>query len=254
MGDRAFGYHDNGADLVRIDAGAVIPLKSPTPNVIGLGTDATEPDRLRLAGADGSLWESTEAGASFSPLDPAPVAPLTYRFAFDPRDLDHILFGSASIGAWVSFDGGKQWTQATGLSPSGKANAFEVVVSPIDSNVVWSQGIDLDENLPNAPNGGRHIFRSEDGGKTFLRVVDHEPGVVTLTNGVLMAPSPGDANVMYFVFGTYYGDYGTDLFRYDAGTKQLTKTHNAYDDVSSIAFSPAAPGLLYLGLTQEQIL
>jgi hypothetical protein len=57
--------------------------------------------------------------------------------------------------------------------------------------------------------------------------------------------------VLYFVFGSYFNDYGTDLYRYDHVIGQVTKTHNAYDEVSAIVASPADPNLLYLGLTVE---
>ena len=65
--------------------------------------------------------------------------------------------------------------------------------------------------------------------------------------------SPADANVVYFEFGTYFQAYGTDIFKFDAAGKNLTQTHNAYDDVSAIAFSPADAKLLYFGITSEQI-
>ena len=71
---------------------------------------------------------------------------------------------------------------------------------------------------------------------------------VTLINGPTMAAHPTDPNVLYFVFGTYYADYGTDLFRYDASTKTLTMTHNRHHDVNAIAFAPGDPDIMYLGL------
>ena len=255
VGDRAWGFQDNDAALVRIDAGTATQLKEPVPNVIGFGADPKNADRARLGGSDGTLWETTDAGVTWSPVGSKPSTGgnlLAYRFGFDPQDLDHVLFGAATIGAWVTFDGGKLWKKSTGLS-TGNANAFEVIVSPIDSNVVWAEGIDMVENLANAKSEGRHIYLSTDGGQSFTKVVDHDPGTVTLTNGVLLAPSPADANVVYFEFGTYFQAYGTDIFKFDAAGKNLTQTHNAYDDVSAIAFSPADAKLLYFGITSEQI-
>lgn len=253
IGDRAYAYQDNDKPLARIDGTTVTTLKSPV-DVIGLAADPTDGDRARLGGSDATLWETTNGGQTWDPIGvPASQSSLllAYRFAFDPNDLDHVLFGSASDGAFVSMDGGKSWTKSTGLSPSGKANAFEVVVSPVDSQVAWAEGIDLDENLANVPNEGRHIFRSDDGGLTFERMVEHKAGQVTLTNGLPLVPHPTEKDVVYFEFGTDYAAYGTDLFKWD-GTK-LTMTHNAYDDMLAIAFSPADPSLLYLGITQVQV-
>jgi hypothetical protein len=253
IGDRAYAFQDNDKPLVRIDGTTVTTLKSPV-DVIGMATDPSEPDRARVGGSDATVWETTNAGESWTKIGVPAITStllLAYRFAFDPKNLDHILFGSATDGAFVSTDGAQSWTKSTGLAPSGKANAFEVLVSPVDSEVAWAEGIDLDENLANAPNEGRHIFRSNDGGLSFERVIDHVPGQVTLTNGLPLVAHPTDKEIIYFEFGASYGGYGTDLFKWDGTT--LKKTHNDYDDMHAIAFSPADPNLLYLGITQEQI-
>ena len=55
-----------------------------------------------------------------------------------------------------------------------------------------------------------------------------------------------------YLFGTFFQGYGTDLFRYDASTATLTKTHNDYDGIDAIAFSPVRPNLMYLGLEVER--
>ena len=151
-------------------------------------------------------------------------------------NLDHIVAGTASSGALVSVDGGRTWSRST----IDGDNIFEVIVSPADSNVVWAQGIDFaDEN--------RHIYRSTDGGATFTTVVDAGNGVF-MVNGSLLAPHPTNRDVLYFVFGTCFQGYGTDLYRYDAARRVLTMTHNSADDIDVIAFSPAGPNLMYLGL------
>jgi hypothetical protein len=61
-------------------------------------------------------------------------------------------------------------------------------------------------------------------------------------------------DVMYFVYGTAYQDYGTDLFRYDLLLDELGVTHtDELDGINSIEFSPAEPTLLYLGLESEDV-
>jgi hypothetical protein len=201
------------------------------------------------------VWESTAAGEGrWSQIGPAPVAePLTYRVSFDPSDLDHVVAGFATEGAFASDDGGATWTKATGLTKGDRgANVFNFAVSPADGRVVWAEGIDLAESLANVPSEGRHIYRSKDGGRTFKRVLSQNRKI-TLVNGAVMAAHPTNPNVLYFVFGTYFQNYGTDVFRYDARKKKVTRTHNGYDDVSSIAFNPADPSVMYFGLTTEEI-
>jgi hypothetical protein len=251
VGERAYAYDDNYKPLVRIDGTTITPLKSPA-DVIGMQAHPTDPDRVRIGGSDAQVWDSTDGGATWDPIGvPASTSNLllSYRFVFDPQNLDHILFGSATDGAVVSMDGGASWIKSTGLSPSGKANAFEIAISPVDPNVVWLEGIDLDENLANATNEGRHIWRSDDAGLSFTRVVEHDAANnLTLTNGCPLVPHPTNKNVVYFEFGTYFSGYGTDIYKYD-GTG-VTKTHNAYNDILAFAFNPSDPSLMYLGITQ----
>lgn len=81
-------------------------------------------------------------------------------------------------------------------------------------------------------------------------MVDEGPGV-KLINGPLLVAHPTDADVLYFVFGTHFQGYGTDLFRFDAATRTLTLTHNGYDDINAITFAPADPRVMYLGISEE---
>jgi hypothetical protein len=87
---------------------------------------------------------------------------------------------------------------------------------------------------------------------TYAPVVDQSADV-TLINGPTMAAHPTNANVLYFTFGTSFSGYGTDLYRFDTATSQVTKTHNAYHGIDAFAFNPAAPSVMYLGLVKEQI-
>ncbi len=244
LGGRAYAWSDNGAAFYRIDGAGVHALSTPAPNIVGVGVDPKNGLHLRIGDATGTLHDSTDGGETWAKQG-APIAPggfLGYRFAFDPGDLDHVLFGQSSDGSWVSFDGGAHWAASAGLGALG-ANAFAIAVSPADGNVVWLEGLELGPDI-------RHVYRSGDGGATFEAVITESPEI-DLINGNLLAPHATEADVLYFVFGTGYADYGTDIFRYDHATGQVTKTHNAYDEVSAIVASPADPSVLYLGLTVE---
>jgi hypothetical protein len=263
-GGRAYGFVDNDVKLIRVDAAGdspIITILAPphiggSTSVIGLGVDQGDPTgaHLRLGDSNGQLWESTDAGESWDFIGVPAVEPgkiLGYRIAFDPADLDHALFGEAGGGAHVTIDGGATWVSSTGLSatPDGRANAFQLAVSPADPNVVWAQGIDLADL---DPEHARQMFRSTDGGFTFTSLF-HETPEVTLVNGPTMAPHPTDADILYFVFGTNYANEGTWIYRYDDSTGQVTRQHNTYHDVFAITFLPGDPSVMYLGLTIEQI-
>lgn len=252
-GGIAYGFQDNSSPLYRVQGTRITKLTVPVDNLLGLGVDPAKGTHLRIGDAVGGLWDSTDAGVTWMPIGvQAPVAsrPLVYRYAFDPKALDHVLVGSAVSGAHVSTDGGMIWKTSTGLG-AHSVNVFSIVISPKDGNVVWAQGIDLDHSS-DPGSSGRTIWRSTDGGLSFTAVVTQTLEVI-LRNQVLLAAHPTDPNVLYFVFGTYFQGYGTDLYRYDHSTGKVTKTHNDYNDVSALAFSPSDPKVMYLGLTSDAV-
>src|SRR5205085_6295489 len=209
--------------LWRYDGNMFVRLKEPGV-MTGVGVDANDGAHLR-AGADNAIWESRDAGDTWTRIGTLTVpAPIVYRTAFDPANLDHIVVGAALSGASVSFDGGRTWSGS-----SERRNVFNIVIAPSNGDVVWTMGIDLADS-------SKHIYRSTDGGRTFRAVVDQKEEV-TLVNGPVMAVHPRDANILYFVFGTSFQNYGTDLFRFDASSGALTVAHNDFDDIDAIAFS-----------------
>jgi hypothetical protein len=250
-GGRAYAFQDNSTPLYRIDGTTITKLTLPGNEVLGLGVDPADGSHLRVGDGTGALWDSTDAGDTWLPVGvAAPANGMVYRHSFDPNSIDHILVGTAVNGSFVSTDGGGTWVKSTGLA-AGNVNVFSIVVSPADGNVVWAQGIDL-EKTSEPVASGRRIWRSTDGGVTFTEVVK-QTAQITIRNQELLAPHPVDTNVLYFVFGTYFQGYGTDIYKYDQTTGMVTITHNQYNDVNAVAFSPANPSVMYLGLTSDAV-
>jgi hypothetical protein len=253
-GDRAWAWSDNRPDLVRLDGTSMTQLQAPVGSIIGFGSDRSNGAVARLGGNDGSLWETTDAGEGrWTYLGTAPTGqfPLVYRAAFDPADLGHAIVGMVG-GAQVTFDGGRNWTAAQGFSSTGDGpvNVFNAVIAEANGNVVWAMALDIAELDGGAPSGGRHIYRSVDGGLHFVPVVDASADV-TIINGPTMAAPPNSADVLYFTFGSRFAGYGTDLYKFDATTGQVTKTHNDNHRMPAIEFNPADPSVLYLGIGHE---
>ncbi len=240
-GGRAFAWSDNRDFFLRYDSRGATQLKPPG-SFVGVGTDRTNGDHLRAGDSTGVLWESSDAGDSWQQLSrlPPEARSLIYRFSFDPHNLDHVIAGTAVSGAFVTFDAGKNWSR-TSLAEG--FNVMNFAISPVDANVVWAMAVDLSSSV-------HAIYCSADGGRTFARVLAEAAGV-TIINGPVMAAHPVDARFLYFVFGTSFQAYGTDLYRVDA-SGDVRVNHNSYDGVDAIAFSPLDPSLMYLGLATEK--
>lgn len=253
-GGFAYAWYENEPTLWRVRGARLGQFAVPGDGgPIGVGVDSSDGRRLRVASGEGGVYESLDGGESWTRRGTVPgaSASLLYRAAFDPRDLDHILIGTANRGVLASHDGGRSWSPARGLSAAGgPVNVFEVVFAG-SGKIAWAMGIDLDQNDAGAPSQGRHLYRSGDGGRSFAPVVDQDR-TITLRNGPVMAPDPADPDGLYFIFGTFFSDYGTDLFRYDHRSRRVVRRHSAYDDFGALAFDPAAPDVVYVGVISER--
>jgi len=242
-----WGYASNGRSVMRIE-GDVVDVHTVDQPALGIGADPADP-LTALVGGPNDLSVTTDGGATWSTLAGPGVT--AYAWAFDPADVGRIVVGTMSDGAWYTHDRGRTWAHATGLG-SGNTNIFTVTWSAADPDVVWAEGLDVDEMDSGAANQGRHVWRSGDGGATFTSVVEQTVDVV-LTNGFASATPPDDADAFYFTFGTSFGGEGTHLYRYDHAAGVVTSTHSDWSGASALAFSPVTPGLLYVAVVKEQV-
>ncbi|MFC5835925.1 WD40/YVTN/BNR-like repeat-containing protein [Nonomuraea insulae] len=251
-GGRAYAWDGDG-NLSLVTPHGITQLTSPADEVAGLTTDLLSGDRLRVADGNGQLHDSRDGGRTWQavgvPAFPQGELLMVYTAAFDPYNRNHVVMGAATEGARVTYDGGRTWRSSTGLGGS-RVNVFSATISPAAPNVVYAMGLNLEETDANAPSGGRHIYRSLDGGHRFTPVVDQGDGI-TIPNGPLLAAHPKDPGVLYFVWGTGWSGIGTDIYRYDSRRNRVTTNHNAYDRVTSIAFNPANSKVMYLGVAEE---
>lgn len=251
----AYLWDQNGPSLYRVRGGQVTALPPVADTGVGVAALAVNrllPWHVRVVLGDGTVRDSVDAGASFRTVAAPPRPDLwVYSASIDPVNPNHISIGTMGEGVYTTWLGGARWTQARLGEPGARVNAFSVAVSPANPLVVWAQGLNQTENDAHVPSEGRHIYRSTDGGHTFSVAVDHVPGEVTLVNGALLAPHPADAGVLYFVFGTSFANYGTDLFRVDTRRGTLSVAHNDHDGIKSISFNPRDASVLYLGFAAE---
>ncbi|HMR76890.1 MAG TPA: hypothetical protein PKD61_17345, partial [Polyangiaceae bacterium] len=253
-GGRAYGYQMNASPMYLVKGQAIQVLKGPSGSIIGMGVSPTDGAWLRVADNDGQLWDSKDEGASFQKIgSPAPKK-CFYTVAFDPNDIDHAVCGTITDGTFTTFDGGKLWVEASG--DATYANAFSIAVSPVDGGVVWVEGFQLGwHNGQQIGPEGRRIWKSTDGGKTFIVALEAEKTTAKLFNGNLLAPDPVDPAALYFTFGTPpVGGLTSEsfLYRLDATGKVSEQRQGGIDSYDAIVFSPASPKTIYLAVSSER--
>ncbi len=239
-GDAAYVHGVNDQPIFRVKGTSVSVVAGPTVGNGVTALDATS-DRLRVVAGDGQLYDSADDGVTWRRIGVRPAQDLfVYDAVIDPVNPDHVVLGVMSDGVHTTFDGGRTWIRA---APIERVNAFSLAISPVNPSIVWLEGYARDE-------GTRYIWQSDDGGRKFRTVLGQSRA--TLINGNRMWPSPVDPDLLYFSYGTSFAGYGADLYRFRPSTGELTKQHNQYDGIPGLAFNPADPTLLYLGLAEER--
>lgn len=240
----AYGYVDNRQAVFSV--GDSVETHATEWTVIGLTPTGAAGHFRVVDGVHAQLQETEDGGATWTRVGgPAfdDSLGISYRGVFAPDDPDHVLIGAAVSGVRLTRDGGATWTVPSGLPRP--ANVYSIAFSPASSDVVWLEARDGAASI-------RRIYRSTDGGDSFVSVVDDSPEV-NLINGTLLAPHPTDPNLLYFTYGQSYQNYGTDLYRFDATTGVVTSAHHPAHGIDAIAFAPWNPAVMYLGLSHEAV-
>jgi hypothetical protein len=107
--------------------------------------------RPKAAGLQPSQWQ---------PLGPSNVGGRVRSMAFDPRNAERLLAGTASGGLWVSEDGGLTWRANSDFFPN--LSVSTIAFDPVSPNVVY-----LGTGEASAGLVGVGVFKSTDRGETW---------------------------------------------------------------------------------------
>ncbi len=142
--------------------------------VIGIAVNPRDHSEYYVAAGHGSLWKTTNAGVTFTPVFDGQSSFSIGAVTLDPSDPNVVWVGTGENnaqsyvvpgdGVYKSEDGGKTWTNK-GLKESQQIGA--VVVHPQHPNTVWVAAYG-----PHRTSGGdRGVFKTTDGGKTWVNVL-----------------------------------------------------------------------------------
>lgn len=222
-------YATAAAEAVRLPtAGGRWELVGPTNiggRIVDIALDPLQQDALYVAAASGGLWRSTDAGDTFKPAWPDHYTQAMGAVTTAADGTIYVGTGEANpgggsltytgTGVYKSTNRGRTWTHL-GLRDSGAVGAIRVDPSNPDRIFVAAAG-----SLFN-PGGDRGVYRSDDGGRSWTRVL---AGDTDTTGASEVMFDPTDPQRVYAVMWDHrrqpdlrsYSGVGSGLYRSEDG-------------------------------------
>ena len=186
-----------------------------------------DPSTYYAGAASGGVWKSIDAGHRWVPVfDKMPAAAIG-ALTVAPSEPSTVWAGTgeawmvrdndvAGNGIYKSTDAGKTWTNM-GLADSGRIG--RILVHPTNAEIVYACVL----GRATGPSSDRGVFRTQDGGTHWTRVLDAGP--LTGCSGLAMDPRnprtmfAGTWQVELHTWGEFGGGPGSGVWAsHDGGT------------------------------------
>ncbi|MFL6426901.1 MAG: WD40/YVTN/BNR-like repeat-containing protein [Acidobacteriaceae bacterium] len=223
-----------------------------------------QPNVFYVGQVDGGIWKSTDYGRTWNPIFDAQDTQSVGAIAVAPSDSNVIYVASGeglhrpdlSVGDGIyrTADAGKTWTHL-GLRDGQQIPA--VVVDPSNPNRLFAAVL----GHPYGPNAERGIFRSQDGGKTWEKVLYKDEN----TGGSDIAIDPTNPRILYASMwdarlgpwedkNGYEGTHGGFFKSTDGGSTWKQLTDGLPKDLVQINIAIAAsdPNRIYATLATKE--
>jgi len=220
-GGAIYVSHDGGDSWAPLNERFTMCTIWGQPQLIG-GPD--DPDTVYAATWLGGTWKTTDAGASWTLLEEAPISATS--LSVDLLDPDVLFLGDRSTPTvWRSLDAGKTWDRVADFAGDGALLVMRVFVH---GGTVYAS------TFHHGLSGG-DLYRSRDNGDTWDRITG------SLPKGILdIAVDPRDANAIYVttnINSAYVSHDGGDTWSHIAEFPDV----GAYD----IEIHPTDSSILY---------
>ncbi|MDR3689287.1 MAG: hypothetical protein P4L46_07910 [Fimbriimonas sp.] len=165
---------------------------------VGAAGVSSQPGTFYMGVNNGGVWKTNNFGRTWMPkFDDQPTGSIG-ALAVAPSDPNTVYVGSGEglqrpdlsvgDGFYRSTDGGESWKHL-GLRDGQQFGS--IIVDPLNAKRIFVAVL----GHPYGPNTERGVFRSEDGGETFTKVLYKNPD----TGAIELAFDPRDANTVYAV-------------------------------------------------------
>ncbi len=154
-----------------------------------------DPQVFYASAAQGGFWKSTDGGREWQPLFDEEATQSIGSFALAPSDPNVIYVGSGEantrgnvaigLGIWKSIDAGSTWQQVWKV----RGQIGQMIVHPTNPDIAFAAVL----GSPFGSSETRGIYRTEDGGKSWQRVLFKNSD----TGASDVAFDPNNANILF---------------------------------------------------------
>jgi hypothetical protein len=188
----------------------------------------TSPNIMWVGGVTGGIWKSTNAAASFFPVDDWMTSLAVTDIKVDPVD-PNVLYATTGedvrgAGIFKSVDGGNTWWRLPSTSYATHYNVMRLSISPANHLIL----------LAAAGNG---IWRSTDGGTNWTQTYTNAS--IAGRGQVVFHPTDG-SKAIAMGSGTNRG-----LYSLDGGVTWIASTGLAASGRVEFGYAPSSPNIIY---------
>jgi photosystem II stability/assembly factor-like uncharacterized protein len=148
----------------------------------GFSIDESDENHMIAGAESGGVWKSLDGGKTWTPLLDYFSNMYVNSVVIDQNEPTTYYFGSTQGRIYKSVDAGATWTK---LTSAGSSSIRKILLHPEDSNIMFACG----------QNAG--VFRSQDGGVNWVKVISDDTGYD-------IEFKPGDLNTMYAVGNNFF--------------------------------------------------
>lgn len=209
-----------------------------TGRVTAIAIDPAAPDTIYLGTAQGGVWKSVDAGASWKPLTDNEISMAIGALAIDPSNSQVIYAGTGEgnfsqdsyygLGVLKSANGGATWTLQGDTVFTG-VRFSRIVVTPGTPNRIFAAT-------------GAGLYRSTDGGATWTKLTSGLPAAGQCTDVVVDPATPATVYAAFWqqgIFKSTNGGAATPSF-----TQLTTGLPSGFTRIA-LAISPSSPQTLF---------
>lgn len=249
--DRVFINNYGGGNFLSEDGGRTWQVASKGytgAQLLDIALDPRDGRRVFTIGRSG-VFRGDDGGENWRGLNTYTGISATTTVALDPTGPEHILIADDFEGTIMqSLDGGLNWTLAFhnaevhGIGSQGRHGFRALAFAPSNHRVVYGgMSLDLIQTGNGSPDPSFGMFKSSDGGTTWLEANDSSTRGQNIN---VIAVHPGNEAIVYA------GTRQSGLFRtVDGGRNWQPLNQNLpARDVRALAIDASNPSVIYAGL------